>query len=1013
MQRVFRSSLVGLLTIAGLAACGDKVTVPPPTTTVPSTVVHNVVVTPTSVAVAVGSSIILSAAVDADAGVTVRTVTWSSSDLTVATVDATGKVTGVKAGTVTIKAAATADPTVSGSALVTVGNVVSAAPTVTIQSVNNTICGLAGCTSTPVPVQGAAGQLDVILNVEANGQVLKSVQATLKCGNDSLTQTQTVSDLAPVSAEAAASPVTISINTAQFNATTGVPSLHNNAACTISASATTAGGLQSAVNSQTLALNNADAVLVSSNFSGGLSGTDANGIAWKSGALTVAATPILYSGRTVSTVTIALPNAQGISRSALVATSTAGAFTASFSNATSGGTASQRIGQLTLTGSIDANGFPTTITPTVLAIDSNGNDVNLVSTGSQTPPFRLDNQSPAAPTVAQIPTRQNGWVGTLPTPYTFTGVGLGGGATAANYQSGGDLGTPFAIGGLPTVGVSGPAPSGTSGTGFQGAPAGPTFSYFYKLASAYVPAVDGLVDGNGNIIGTATGNGGSAGQCGTTGWTSIATANDLPPTQTNLVYIVRVFETDKLGNYRCTDLGTGVNTAGFVLSKFGVDKVAPIANFVEPSADPTAAGANQAVGIGGGATPFFKLGLSDDASGFTATPLSATLIRLAVDPATGVAAVANSTFGCVTPSALNGSGVCTAGNASSTTPADGGSAIDGYYTFSPTARDQARNPTVVPPRTVVIDRLAPTMGSIAVPATVNPGTATGGVFLPANTSAQFSTSATDNLDLINYDYTLTYPASPSGNPVANFPVRSPATPTTQILGVAFDNVLTTASAFSLSVPNFIRSLAVTGAGEAPPNGTGVLPAMIASRVYDAAANASVVNPGTGAGFSNIPPASIIQTNLTNFTIAPAGQNAGATMTQFFESNGVANVSNCPAAGCAGGAAAANATTITTFMAQAVGNESVNFQFTNPFQQVQFYYFDTVTNEYILIGTAVAPVVTDNTTATARTFTYTLNTTFDPPAALAPGALRLVAVGVNASGDGLASRVNTAITLTNP
>jgi len=967
MQRVFRSSLVGLLTIAGLAACGDKVTpvtiTPPP----PDNIVHAVVVTPQAITITVGQSVIMSAAVDAGAGVTVRTVAWSSSDATVATVDATGKVSGVKAG--------------------------------------------------------AAGQLDVILNVEANGQVLRSVTATLKCGNDSLSKTQTVGDVAPVSAEAAASPVTISIPTADFNPTTGVPALHNNAACTISASATTAGGVQSATNSQTLALNNADAVVVNSSFSGGLSGTDANGIAWKSGSLTVAAIPVLYSGRTIASVTVALPNAQGSARSLTLSTATAGVFSASFPNATSGGTASARIGQLTLTGCagagcpiLDANGFPVPLTPTVLAIDSNGNDVNLVPTNSPTS-FRLDNQSPSAPTLAQTPTRQNGWVNAA---YVFTGVGTGNGnlaAGATNYQSSGDIGTAG------TVGVGGTA-STTSGLS-----ANTTATYFFKLFSAYVPAVDGLVDGNGAIIGTAAGNAGSAGQCTstTTGWTSVATANDLPPTQTNLIYVVRIFETDKLGNFRCTDLGTGVNTVGFVLSRFGVDKVAPIAAFVEPAAGNNAAADKMAVGVGA-PTPAFTLGLSDDASGFTATPLSASLIRLAVDPATGVASVPNSTFGCVAPSALNSSGVCTAGNGAATTAADGGSGADasgcvgcGYFTFSPTARDQARNATVVPPRQVVIDRSVPTMGSIAVPATVNPGTSTGGVFLPANSTAQFSTSATDNLDLINYDYTLTYAASPGGNtaPGANFPVRSPATATTQILGTAFDNTLTTASAFSLAVPAFIRSLAVTSGTDAPPNAAGgVLPGTIASRVYDAAANASAVNAGTGAGFSNIPPASINNANPTNFAVAPTGQNAAAVMSTFIETNVAANVSNCPAAGCAGGVAAANAATVTQFTAAVTGVEGANFQFTNPFSQVQFYYFDTVTNEYILIGSAIAPVVTDNATATARTFTYTLNTTFDPPAALGPAVagatpLRVVAVGINASGDALATRVNANISLTNP
>ena len=444
-------------------------------------------------------------------------------------------------------------------------------------------------------------------------------------------------------------------------------------------------------------------------------------------------------------------------------TSTAGVFSASFPNATSGGTASARIGQLTLTGCagagcaiLDANGFPVPLTPVVLAVDSNGNDVNLVSTGSTTS-FRLDNQSPAAPTIAQIPTRQNGWVNAA---YTFTGVGIGNGNAAAlatvNYQSAGDIGTAG------TVGVGGTL-STTSGLS-----ANTTATYFYKLASAYVPAVDGLVDGNGNIIGTAAGNAGSAGQCVTTGFTQVATANDLPPTSTNLIYVVRVFETDKLGNFRCTDLGTGINTVGFVLSKFGVDKVAPVANYVEPAAGNNAAGDKMVVAIGQ-PTPAFTIGLSDDASGFNATPLASMIIRLAVDPATGVASTPNSAFGCVTPGA-SAMVLATAGNSPTTVAADGGTGADasgcvgcGYFTYSGTARDQARNATVVAARTVVIDRQAPTMGSIAVPATVNPGTSTGGVFLPSNPTAQFSTSATDNLDLINYDYTLTYPITPAGN----------------------------------------------------------------------------------------------------------------------------------------------------------------------------------------------------------------------------------------------------------
>src|SRR5690349_18055382 len=112
MQRVVRSTLVGLLTVAGLTACGDKITVPPPTTIPVSNVVREVTVSPQNVSIPVNGTAQLSASVNADAGVTDRTVTWTTSSATVATVDANGLVTGKAAGVATITAASKADPQV-------------------------------------------------------------------------------------------------------------------------------------------------------------------------------------------------------------------------------------------------------------------------------------------------------------------------------------------------------------------------------------------------------------------------------------------------------------------------------------------------------------------------------------------------------------------------------------------------------------------------------------------------------------------------------------------------------------------------------------------------------------------------------------------------------------------------------------------------------------------------------------------------------------------------------------
>src|SRR6185369_2714519 len=119
MQRVVRSTLVGL-SLIGLAACGDKVTnIGDTTTPVTQEQVTAVTVVPGNVQLAVGGTASLVATVTATPGITDRTVTWSSSNTAVATVSATGVVTGVTAGTAAIVATSKADAKVSGAAAVT------------------------------------------------------------------------------------------------------------------------------------------------------------------------------------------------------------------------------------------------------------------------------------------------------------------------------------------------------------------------------------------------------------------------------------------------------------------------------------------------------------------------------------------------------------------------------------------------------------------------------------------------------------------------------------------------------------------------------------------------------------------------------------------------------------------------------------------------------------------------------------------------------------------------------
>lgn len=117
MQK-FTRSLLAVGAVLGLAACGDDVSVtetPPPTPTVTGITVSGA---PT---IKVGETVVFSANVQTSGSGVNTAVAWSSGNSAIATVNATtGAVTGVAAGSTTIKATSAADAGISGSAAVTV-----------------------------------------------------------------------------------------------------------------------------------------------------------------------------------------------------------------------------------------------------------------------------------------------------------------------------------------------------------------------------------------------------------------------------------------------------------------------------------------------------------------------------------------------------------------------------------------------------------------------------------------------------------------------------------------------------------------------------------------------------------------------------------------------------------------------------------------------------------------------------------------------------------------------------
>jgi hypothetical protein len=106
--------------------------------TVRALAVQSVSVQPTALALKVGESATAVATVNRDAGASAN-VTWSTGASSIATVDATGKITGVAVGTAVITATSVADPSKSGSLAVTVSAQPSALNSLTVTPTTITI----------------------------------------------------------------------------------------------------------------------------------------------------------------------------------------------------------------------------------------------------------------------------------------------------------------------------------------------------------------------------------------------------------------------------------------------------------------------------------------------------------------------------------------------------------------------------------------------------------------------------------------------------------------------------------------------------------------------------------------------------------------------------------------------------------------------------------------------------------------------------------------------------------
>lgn len=430
MRKLYRSMLWSGLIVAGAAACGDDVTIPPPP---PLPEVRSVSVAPTGATVPAGGSLQMVATVDADAG-TATTVTWSSSDQTRATVSATGLVSAAaaaNAGSVAITACSTVIVTVCGSATVTIA--ASVPVTLSIKSI--TFGGLA----TPVNINNVFGQIDVTLNLDTGTQNVAGVDVLI---DGVVVASQDFSavqwEKAVADALAAQTDVTaeigvelvLSVNTGAFDATTGVPQFLNGPR-SLTAQARLAGSTPVATPSTQLLFNNENFIAITTDVVNGTSANAADGILWQTGDLRATALPVIYTAGSPTIQQVVLTPGNGVGPFVAVTNSqtlTSAPFVAvweKFVDVGDDGVGSGDFG----------------VEQAQLVVIANSTVGGAVGPTGESNEINFDTQAPGAPTFRANPNnRQNGWINAT--------VGLTGSNTTATDND-------WMINGAPDGGVGG------------------------------------------------------------------------------------------------------------------------------------------------------------------------------------------------------------------------------------------------------------------------------------------------------------------------------------------------------------------------------------------------------------------------------------------------------------------------------------------------------------------------------------------------------------------------------
>lgn len=567
MQQVSRKLLLaGVLAFGTLtAACGDKVQL----TQVDAVKgVQSVSVSPQNASINVGTTITLAASVTADAA-TDKSVSWTTSNSAVATVDQSGKVTGISAGTVTVIATAKADASKSaGAAIVVNANAVPilVQPSIAINSVTDV-------NGNPVNLGNTNGQVNVAVNTSGGGLI--EVFLSTSCTTNTISSTD-VAVASQQATSAQAGTVTLSFNTAQLTASNQARFANGNYC--IKARLTNGKDVVVATNTTPITLNNTNvfrATLAFTSQTGGPTSavSTTNGFNYNQGTLTASLSSTVFTSSAPVAGISGYLTRNGEQASAGVPTGSVG-----FTNATvTNGVATV---VFTDTGNVNGvrsiflyNSLPAGDTLYITsATDASGNSIPVTSTGggfavAGGSGVRIDNDTPTLAGAYTV-TAPNGYVGAA---YAFSS-GTSGTASTDTHIT------------VPGVG-------GVTTTYYVGAAGSTAFT--------------------------------TANSCDVTGLTAASTGSSLANTTATNADQAKVVVADALGNKVCKDVAST-----FAGGLFGVDKIAPSLAFGPSSTSQTSTRSVAANTGYNTTTKNFVFVFSDTISGFNPNaPLRGTLVR--------------------------------------------------------------------------------------------------------------------------------------------------------------------------------------------------------------------------------------------------------------------------------------------------------------------------------------------------------------------------------------------------